>query len=698
MQAKEANLLQFLNGTKQLVIPIYQRTYSWTSDQCWQLWNDIIRVANDSQAAAHFIGSIVYIQKGIYQTTAVPQLLVIDGQQRLTTITILLTALGRVIEESGLKTEINRRRVENYYLFNADEDGDLRYKLFLTQSDKDTLIRILDGEELPSPHSNRIRENYEFFLKQIRNYSKLDKLYQGISKLLIVDISLDREKDNPQLIFESLNSTGLDLSQADLIRNYVLMGLEPKEQAELYKKLWYPMEQSFGYDEYTARFDRFIRDYLTIKTGQIPKIGDVYNSFKVYSKKEAITITEVVEDIYRFSKLYIRLALLREEDSDIRLALTDITTLKVDVSYPFLLQVYEDYESKKISKVEFIEILRLVESYVFRRAICGIPPNSLNKTFATLYKDVKSDSYVESVKAAFLLKESHMRFPLDDEFWAEFGIKDVYNSPRRNYILRKLENFDRKEKVDVESYTIEHIMPQNSNLPSCWQAELGSNWKTVHSKYLHTVGNLTLTGYNPELSDRSFKEKRDMKGGFADSPIRLNHSLAKFSHWDESAINKRAEELADLAVKVWVSPNLPADILDKYRKNKPGQGDKIIRLENIENAHFLQGDLLELFNELRKRILNLDVSVKEEYKKQYIAYKTNTNFVDIVLQRNKLCLLLNMPFEKINDPKNICKDVSGLGRWGNGDVEVKISSKGELDYIMTLINQSYEMHLENEID
>jgi len=219
MQAKEANFLQFLNGNKQLVIPIYQRTYSWTVEQCRQLWSDIQRVSADEQAAAHFIGSIVYIQKGIYQTTAVPQLLVIDGQQRLTTLSLLLAALGRKIEESRQETKINRRKVENYYLFNSDETDDLRYKLLLTQSDKETLIHVLEGRDVPTPHAVRIKENYEFFLKQIGNVPSLDNLYKGIGKLLIVDIALDRDKDNPQLIFESLNSTGLDLSQADLIRN-----------------------------------------------------------------------------------------------------------------------------------------------------------------------------------------------------------------------------------------------------------------------------------------------------------------------------------------------------------------------------------------------------------------------------------------------------------------------------------------------
>lgn len=276
MKATETNCLKFLKEPKQFVIPIYQRTYSWTLKQCQQLWHDILRAAEDESVSGHFIGSVVYTERGLYQVTSVPQLLVIDGQQRLTTLSILLAALGKAIEVSGDKLEINRRKIENYYLFNNEEEGEARYKLLLTQSDKETFIRLIEERELPSVASRRIVENYQYFESQIcKRDIDLNSLYQGISKLIIIDVALNREHDNPQLIFESLNSTGLDLSQADLIRNYVLMGLEPNEQAEIYENYWYPMEQSFGQAGSDDLFDRFIRDYLTVKSksGAIPNIA-----------------------------------------------------------------------------------------------------------------------------------------------------------------------------------------------------------------------------------------------------------------------------------------------------------------------------------------------------------------------------------------------------------------------------------------
>jgi uncharacterized protein with ParB-like and HNH nuclease domain len=324
MKATEANFLKFLNvSNQQFTIPIYQRTYSWTITQCKQLWEDIIRVATEPKIPGHFIGSIVYIASGIYAVSATQQLLVIDGQQRLTTLSLLLAALGKAIDQSGQPMEISSRKIRNYYLINPEEDGDAQYKLLLTQSDRETLRSLLGGIEMPTKPSNRILENYRYFEEQIRECKQsLDIIYQGIGKLIIVDVSLDRTQDNPQLIFESLNSTGLELSQADLIRNFILMGLEPREQTDLYKKYWYPMEESFGHNEYSNYFDRFMRDYLTIKNnGRIPRIDEVYKEFKIYVRGQALTMQETVSDIYQYSKYFVRLAFERETDEVIQVIL-----------------------------------------------------------------------------------------------------------------------------------------------------------------------------------------------------------------------------------------------------------------------------------------------------------------------------------------------------------------------------------------
>ncbi len=691
MKADQANLLELMNGPKQFVIPIYQRTYSWTLKECKQLWDDIIKAGKDEKISSHFLGSIVYIKKGLYQISTIPELRLIDGQQRLTTISLLLSALSKVIKDSI--SEMTSDKLKNYYLINRDEE-EKRYKLILTKTDKETLPKIIDNKELFDEDSQRIKDNYEFFAEQISE-NNLNEVLNGLNKLIIIDISLDKERDNPQLIFESLNSTGLELTQADLIRNFVLMGLEKQEQDSLYNDYWSPMEKSFGYAKYSALFDRFMRDYLTIKTEKIPKIKDVYSAFKLYAQNFK-DIKELVADIYKYSKYFVNIALEQEQDSEIKTVFSDINILKVDVSYPFLLQIYEDYKQERITKEEFIQILKYIESYVFRRAICGIPTNSLNKTFANLYKEIKSENYLERFKVALLLKDSYRRFPRDGEFKEQLIVKDVYNFRNRNYLLRKLENHNRKELVNVESYTIEHIMPQNENLSDEWKEELGESWKEVHEKYLHTIGNLTLTGYNSELSDKPLKVKRDIEGGFADSPIRLNQSLAKLEYWNENEILNRARILVDLAVQIWECPELEEEVLNNYKSIEKEKLEKIYTIE--DHPHLVEGEAMRpLFEELRKRILNLNSSVKEDILKLYIAYKTTTNFVDIVPQKNRLRLSLNMQFDEVNDPKGICRDITDKGRWGNGDVEVGISNFVELDYIMFLIKQTFDKVSEETI-
>lgn len=457
------------------------------------------------------------------------------------------------------------------------------------------------------------------------------------------------------------------------------------------------MERSFGNVESSGYFDRFMRDYLTLKTGsgRIPKISEVYEGFKSLIKDSPEqTVEEIIANVHKYSRYFVKLAFDQEEDPEIRQILQGINRLRVDVAYPLLLEIYDDYANELLSQEDFVAVLKLVESYVFRRLICGIPTNSLNKTFANFSRDIDRSNYLESVQAAFLLKDNYRRFPKDEEFWYEFTVRDVYSLRNRNYLLDKLENYGRKERVSIEEYTIEHIMPQNENLSNEWRSELGVEWEKVQADYLHTIGNLTLTGYNPELSDRPFRDKRDMEGGFRDSPIRLNQSLAKVEHWNKDEINRRAETLADRAIKVWPPPNLAQQVLDKYR-SRSLEGSRAYTL--ADHSENLPEHIMDLFQRLRKRILNLDPSVREEIKKWYIAYKTTTNFVDVVLQRKQLRLSLNMRFFEINDPRGLCRDVTNVGRWGNGDVEVGLSPTEDLDYIVYLIQQSYEIHKEEAV-
>lgn len=701
MKATEANLLKFLRKSPQFVIPIYQRNYSWTAAQCRQLWADLMRAGRDDKISAHFIGSIVYVERGLSSVTSQEALLVIDGQQRLTTSTLLVAALAKHFESEGLGELLDafsNKKLRNYYLLNPDEEGERHFKLILSETDKDTLLALLKNTPIPDEASSRIVENYELFQELISVHEgELEAICQGLAKLVIVDVSLDRAQDNPQLIFESMNSTGLELSQADLIRNYILMGLDPKLQTELYKAYWRPMERSFGQAAYVVHFDAFMRHYLTAKTGEIPNVREVYAAFKHFAHGLKGDTRSLVADLHAYASYYCAMALGTEIDAALKQAFHDLRELKVDVAYPFLLDVYHDYKQGRLGADEVLRIVRLVEAYVFRRAICAIPTNSMNKTFASMGRTLKKDRYVESVQAAFLMLPSYRRFPLDEEFQRDVKVRDLYNFRSRGYWLRRLENYGRKERVVVEDYTIEHILPQNEALSDDWKAELGPEWQRIQQTWLHTLGNLTLTGYNSEYSDHPFSYKRDgvtdkdgNPVGFAHSPLKVNLGLGKVAVWNEAAIEARAVRLAEDAAKIWRAPQLEADVLDAY---KPTSSKLRQQFSIGDHAYLASGTVRDLFDALRKAILALDPCVSEEFLKLYVAYKAETNFVDIVPQAKRLLLILNISIADIEDPKGLCRDISNIGSWGNGDVEIGLSSLDDLPYVAGLIRQSFDCQM-----
>lgn len=694
MKATEAKLLAFLKKSPQFIIPIYQRTYSWTLQQCQQLWDDIIRTGEKDEISAHFIGSVVYIEQGLYQVSTQSPLLVIDGQQRLTTVTLLLEALARTLNDNEPVNGFSAKKIRNYYLLNPEESGELAYKLLLTQTDKDSLLALIEQKTWPETHSLRVKENFEFFTRQIQGLGdNLIALCQGINKLLIVDVALTRGEDNPQLIFESMNSTGKALSQADLIRNFILMELEPTHQAKLYKEHWRPMEITFGQEGYSDYFDSFMRHYLTVKTGEIPKLDGIYEAFKAYARTPKIAelgVDALVADLHLFSGYYCAMALGKEKNKELAQGFQDLRELKVDVAFPFLLVLYHDYASGLLSDGDFVKVVRLIESYVFRRAICAIPTNSMNKTFATFARALKKDRYLESIQAHFINLPSYRRFPTDEEFKREIQVRNLYNFRSRSYWLRRLENFERKELAIVDEYTIEHIMPQNEKLSYEWQKALGDNWQQVQEKLLHTLGNLTLTAYNSEYSDKPFSEKRDMKGGFKYSPLRLNEGLGQLDSWNEQTILERADKLANKALLVWQAPVLDNEILLQYQQTPVLKSGYTL----ADHPFLAEGSaMLSLFMQLRKALLAMDDGITEEILKLYIAFKAETNFVDIVPQKTRLLLIINTSFHELNDPRGLARDVSGIGKWGNGDVEVGLSSIEDLPYILGLIRQAFERQI-----
>ena len=685
MDARKGNIYEILNGNKQFLIPVYQRYYSWDIEQCKRLWNDIVEMQKKGKVG-HFVGSIVNIAEQA-MPTGVQKYMIIDGQQRMTTLSLLLLALRDYAINNPEDTTINARRIDNMLLKNEYESGDERYKLLLTETDRDILMRLVEEKPIPDDTRSKLLDNYKFFAGKIADKElQPAEVYESIGKLQIVNITLDRSVDDAQAIFESLNSTGKELSESDLIRNYVLMGLEPTEQTYVYEHLWRPMELLFVYETQDSVMDRFFRDYLTMKITRIPKQDRVYEEFKLYHLNcEFSTIRELCQDLLTYAKYYTDMVFKRSSNPALKSLYEDINDLRMEVSYPFLLKVHNDYAEGIISEDDLKLIIRLCISYVFRRSICDIPTNSLNKTFATLKNEIKPDDYVNSIKAFFVMRNDYKEFPDDDKFAAAFVSRDIYTKRSRNFILSHLENYGNKAPIIIENYTIEHIMPQNSSLSPEWQQMLGAKWREVQKTYLHTIGNLTLTAYNSEMSDHPFMVKMDMEGGFKESALRLNAYVVKLNEWNEQTIKERAALLADKAKQIWAYPDMTAAELAPYQTvEKPAER---YSLETYDTNVFTK----TLFEVLDRRIQNLSPDVKREFKKLYVAYKLDTNFVDIVFQKQRLRISVNMKFSEVIDPNGICRDITGIGRWGNGDVELYMEHTSDVDQIMEIVEQSYRL-------
>ncbi len=551
------------------------------------------------------------------------------------------------------------------------------------------MLSLIDKDKRkPSEPSSKIMENFKLFEEWIRkNTDKLETIFKGLEKLMVVEISLERGKDNPQLIFESMNSTGKDLTQTDLIKNYILMGLEPEKQEIFYKKYWRAMEEDFKQNE--KLFDRFVKHYLTIKTGKTPNEKRVYEAFKRYQQERGIETEALLQDLQKYCGFFCQIVFKKEDAKGLNKALSFLVDLEMDVVYPLLLELYSDYKDGVLSKQDFISIIALTESYLCRRAVCGIPSNGLNKFFPSFTKKIDKKQYLKSVEEHFGSLTGNQKFPNDFEFKDSFITKELYGrnktkKKKTKYFLERLENFDTKEPVNTQECTIEHIMPQTLNLE--WERDLGENFQAIHEKYLHTIGNLTLTGYNKEYNNKPFKEKRDMEKGFKQSPLKLNQSLKDLESFDEKEIEKRANDLADLALKIWTYPKLDAETLEKYKPKKEKKAYDLSSYKFSSNSR-------ELFDILSKEIRAFDERITEKFNQDYISYMFDKNFVDIVVQTKDLKLYLNMPFNELQDEKNLARDMTNKGHLGNGDIEIKLETKEDIPYCLGLIKQALEKQM-----
>ncbi|GAA6779063.1 DUF262 and DUF1524 domain-containing protein [Helicobacter pylori] len=601
---------------------------------------------------------------------------------------LLLTALrNHLSDEDEFLGKFSCQKIQNRYLINSDKDGDKKFRLILSESDKDTLLYLIDKDRRkPSDPSLKIVENFKLFEEWIRkNTDKLETIFKGLEKLMIVEIALEKGKDDPQLIFESMNSKGIELTQTDLIRNYIVMETEIEKQEGFYNKYWRAMEEEFKQNK--KLFDRFVRHYVTIKT-KIPNVNKVYVALKDYRQKEGIGIEDLLKDLQKYCGYFCQIVFKKEADKDLNKALGFLVDLEMDVIYPLLLELYSDYSDGVLSKDDFRRSIALIESYICRRSVCGLGTNSLNKVFPSFTKHIQKDEYFKSLKAHFGSLTEKQRFPNNDEFKDCFITIDFYNFKKRNIFFERLENFGREERVSTHEYTTEHIMPQT--LTEEWERDLGENFQEIHDKYLHTIGNLTLTGYNTEYSNKSFQEKRDMEKGFKNSPLRLNQGLrGDLESFGEEEIKKRANDLADLALKIWTYPNLNAETLEKYKPKKDKKEKKVYDLSSYKFGSHSR----ELFDILSKEIKALDERITENFNQDYISYKFSKNFVDIVVQTKDLKLYLNMKFNELQDEKNLARDMTNKGHLGNGNIEVKLETKENIPYCLGLIKQALEKQM-----
>lgn len=560
MKANEKYLIRFLDSSDtNFVIPVYQRNYDWKKEQCKQLYDDLVNMIK-YKYKNHFFGTIVSIYNDSGRNR---EYLIIDGQQRITTISILLLAIVNIIKENRLKANgIIKEKLTNQYLINQYcEDDDRKLKLKPIKNDRQAFEKLFYNEDFIE--DSNITSNYKYFYNRIIDGDvSINELFEAIEKLMIVEIELKNGEDDPQLIFESLNSTGLDLTDADKVRNFILMGKSSKVQEKLYNKYWHKVEKNTEY-----KVTEFIRDYMTMKQNKIANISKIYANFKEYVITNGIDIEECLKDMIKFSEYYNNILRSNLGIRQVDEILKRINRLEVTVSYPFLLEVLDDYYNAIINDNQLIEIFEIIESYIFRRILCKIPTNALNKVFMSLSKEIKREenyknNYVEALSFILTNKKASQRMPNDEEFKRNFFETDIYHWKGKNkiYLLERIENYDNNEKVDVEGLvesnilSVEHIMPQT--LTNVWKELLGSNYQEIYNKYINTIGNLTLTGYNSSLSNKSFIEKRDMEKGFKESRLRLNNYLGSIDKWGEDEIVKRAEMLYDLSLEVWKYPEV----------------------------------------------------------------------------------------------------------------------------------------------
>ena len=696
MQAINRPFNQLINGSTQFFIPVFQRDFTWGEDQCRQFWQDIGRSSSNANSpSGHFLGSFVYVDSR--DTTAgFTRWMVIDGQQRLTTLTILLEALRDVLVKLGPHGDPNNPKpeaIDGLFLKNPFETGDRQRKLVLRRTDDETLECLIEGRDLPAIPSERIVEAYELFIQLLED-ANLDLVHKGIMGLVVVDVRLDPLSDNPQLVFESLNSTGVDLSQADHIRNFVRMSLAESEQNRMYEQYWRKIEVLFR--EAGPALDNFFRDFIALRTGATTQARNdqIYQTFKNwFSALESGSqdIELILGELLQAAQYYAAFRLGRGVEGKLSSALGQTRRLG-DTPAILIMRLFASHrESQLFSERDFLQAIELVESYLLRRAICGLNTRGYWAIFAGLAKSLQKDASFQDLKVGFTRLPESYKFPSNKEFTDGLRAENVYRFQVCRPLLERLENAGTNELTDTSGYSIEHIMPQNKNLPYAWKAMLGDDWEDVHNRYLHSLGNLTLTGYNSTYSDRSFEEKKTISGGFNESAVRLNRYVREQSNWGAQEISQREDQLVEKALQIWSQPDVDANLVKQAQiqdlRTLSADGDPL-EINMSETAK-------SLFEALRSEVIQLgpESEVIEIAREKTVTYYGPDFFLEIIPRRHRLDLLLSLDFGEVDDPSGIAEDRDQrnfvINATHHGGVVLFMSHLKDLESIIPLVKQSF---------
>ena len=563
VQAINRPFTDVINGNRQFVIPVFQRDFSWTREQCVQLWRDVMRASVAEADSGHFMGSIVYV--GADLAAAFQKWLLIDGQQRLTTLTVLMIALRDHIQATGWSGNDDgptTGKIDAYYLKNLHETGQQQYKLILRRKDDATLKALIGAKnptELDVEYSELLVEAYKYFRSVLQEPGcDPEGVYRGVARLNVVDVTLDRGVDNPQLVFESMNSTGIDLRQSDLVRNYLLMGLDESEQTRLYDEYWSRIEVLFRTSG--SAFDSFLRDYMALKqrlTQQI-RLDRIYDEFKSFWGRGAETpLEELLADMARVARTYASfLGIAPMQRPWLADAMGNMRSLNTTQGL-LIMRLYHFHEEEQLSQDEFVRAVVLIESYLLRRAVLGFQTRNYWSVFARIAHDLGPEASFESLQVALARLRGNYRFPNDEEFKRGLLEHDLYGLRVCKHMLDRLENAGYQEPSPVQDFSIEHIMPQEITDVPQWREMLGEAWAEEHGAWLHRLGNLTLTAYNSTYSNRPFQEKQVVEGGFRQSAVRLNQDVRDAEQWTSVEIRDRGARLVDRALAIW--PHHEAD-------------------------------------------------------------------------------------------------------------------------------------------